>query len=119
MPFGLTNAPATFQSSMNHIFNKQLHKYLLVLFDDILIYSKTWEEHLRNVDEVLGIMEANSLFAKQSKSKFRMTKILYLGHVVSKFGVQVHWEKIQAILDWPLPKSLSELQGSLGLCNYS
>ena len=58
MPFGLTNAPATSQSCMNHIFNKQLHKFLLVVFDDILIYSKTWEEHLKHLDEILEIMES-------------------------------------------------------------
>lgn len=109
MPFGLTNAPTTFQSCMNHIFNNQLHKYLLVFFDDILIYRKTWDEHLKHLDEVLRIMKDQSLFAKQSKCEFGMTKILYLGHVVSKYGVQVHQEKIQAILDWPPPKSLSEL----------
>jgi hypothetical protein len=57
MPFGLTNAPATFQSCMNHVFNKQLRKHLLVFFDDLLIYSKTWEEHLRHVDQILSIME--------------------------------------------------------------
>ena len=64
MPFGLTNAPTTFQSCMNCIFNKQLRKYLLVFFDDILIYNKTWEEHLRHLNEVLGIMKVQSLFAK-------------------------------------------------------
>ena len=98
MPFGLTNAPTTFQSCMNRIFNKQLRKYLLVFFDD-LIYSRTWEEHLKHLNEVLSIMEEQSLFAKQSKCEFGMTEMLYLGHVVSKYGVQVHQEKIQAILD--------------------
>ena len=83
MPFGLTNAPATFQSYMNHIFNKKLHKFLLVFFDDILIYSKTWEEHLKHLDEILDIMESQSLFAKRSKCEFGMTEILYLRHIVS------------------------------------
>jgi len=90
MPFQLTNAPATFQSCMNRILNKQLRKYLLVFFNDILIYSKTWEEHLRHLDKVLGVMKAEYLFTKQSKCEFGMTEILHLGHVVCKYGVQVH-----------------------------
>jgi hypothetical protein len=57
MPFKLTNAPTTFQSCMNHIFNKQLMKFLLVIFDDLLIYNRTWEEHLKHVDKILTIME--------------------------------------------------------------
>ena len=103
---------------MNRIFNKQLCKYLLLFFDDILIYNKTWEEHLKHLNEVLGIMKAQSLFVKQSKCEFRMTEILYLGHTVRKYGVQVHQEKTQAILDWLPPKSLSKLRGFVGLCNY-
>jgi hypothetical protein len=66
MLFGLTNAPATFQSCMNHIFKGQLRKYLLVFFDDILIYSRTWDEYLAHLEEVLGIMQAQSLYAKES-----------------------------------------------------
>jgi hypothetical protein len=90
MPFGLTNAPATFQSCMNHIFRKQLWKFLLVFFYDLLIYSKTWEEHLAHLEEILSIMDEQSLYAKESKCEFGMTKILYLGHMVSAQGVQVH-----------------------------
>jgi hypothetical protein len=109
MPFGLTNAPATFQSCMNHIFNKQLRKFLLVFFDDLLIYSRTWEDHLRHVDEILSIMGEQSLYAKETKCEFGLTEILYLGHIIGAQGVQVHQEKIQAILDWPTPRSLTEL----------
>jgi hypothetical protein len=73
MPFRLTNAPATFQYCMNHVFNKQLRKHLLVFFDDLLIYNKTWEEHLRHVDQILSIMEEQSLYSKESKCEFGMT----------------------------------------------
>jgi hypothetical protein len=118
MPFGLTNAPATFQSCMNHIFRGQLRKYLLVFFDDILIYNKTWDEHLAHLGEVLDIMQAQSLYAKESKCEFGMRELLYLGHIISGQGVQVHQEKIRAILDWPMPKNLTELKGFFGLCSY-
>jgi hypothetical protein len=84
MPFGLTNAPATFQSCMNHVFKKQLRKHLLVFFDDLLIYSKTSEEHLRHVDQILSIMEEQSLYTKESKCEFEMTEVLYLGHIIGE-----------------------------------
>ena len=99
MPFGLTNAPATFQSCMNHTFRAQLCKYLLVFFDDILIYSKTWEEHLKHLDEVLSILEEHSLYLNMSKCEFGMKEMLYLGHIISVEGVQFHMEKIRAIGD--------------------
>jgi len=118
MPFGLTNAPATFQSCMNHVFNKQLRKYLLVFFDDLLIYSKTWEEHLKHVDHILSIMEELSLYAKESKCEIGMTEVLYLGHIIGAKGVQVHQEKIQAIINWPTPRTLTELKIFLGICSY-
>jgi hypothetical protein len=89
MPFGLTNALATFQSCMNHIFRDQLRKSVLVFFDDILVYSKTWQEHIRHLNEVLSIMESQSLYAKESKCEFGMTKLLCLGHIISAQGVQV------------------------------
>lgn len=102
---------------MNHIFNKQLIKFLF-FFYDLLIYNRTWEEHLKHVEEVLGIMKEQSLYAKESKCVFYMKEICYFGHVISVQGVQVHQEKIQAILDWPTPRSLTELQEFFGLCGY-
>ena len=94
IPFGLTNAPATFQSCINHTFRSQLRKYLLVFFDDILIYSKTWEEHLKHLDGVLSILDVHSLYMKMSKCEFGMKEMLYLGHIISAEGVQVHIKKI-------------------------
>ena len=79
---------------MNHAFKAQLRKYLLVFFDDIFIYSQTWEEHLKHLDEVLEILEEQSLCAKMSECEFGMKEMLYLGHIISAEGVQVHMENI-------------------------
>jgi hypothetical protein len=103
---------------MNHIFRKQLRKFLLVFFDDLLIYSKTWEEHLAHLEEILSIMDENSLYSKESKCKFNMTQVLYLGNIVNAQGVQIHREKIHAILDWPPLKDIMHLRGFLGICSY-
>jgi hypothetical protein len=118
MPSGLTNAPATFQSCMNHIFRDRLRKSILVFFDDILVYSKTWKQHMRHLDEVLSIMEAQSLYTKESKCEFGMTELLYLGHIINARGVQVHQKNIKAILDWPTPRNVTELRSFFGLCSY-
>jgi hypothetical protein len=118
MPFGLTNAPAKLQSFMNHIFRDQLRKSILVFFDNSLIYSQSWQENMRHLDEVLSIMEAHSLYAKDSKCEFGMTELLYVGHIISAQGVQVHQENIRSILDWSMPKNVTELRSFFGLCNY-
>jgi hypothetical protein len=103
MPFGLTNAPATFQLCMNHIFNKQLRKFLLVFFDDLLIYSRTWEDHLRHVDEILNIMEEQSLYAKEAKCEFGLTEILYLGHIIGVQGYRFTRRRYEQYLIGPHP----------------
>jgi hypothetical protein len=108
-PFGITNTPSTFKSCMNHIFNKQLRKYLLVFFDDLLIYNKTWQDHLKHLDQILSIMEEQSLYAKEYKCEFWMIEVLYLGHIIGSKGVHVHQENIQTILDWPTPKNITKL----------
>jgi hypothetical protein len=86
MPFGLTNAPATFQSTMNSVFHHQLRKFVLVFFDDILVYSRSWQEHLEHLEIVLGILQKESLYAKESKCDLGMTELLYLGHIISADG---------------------------------
>jgi len=95
-----------------------LRKSIVVFFDDILVYNKTWQEHLRHLDEVLSIMESQSLYAKESKCEFSMTELLYLGHIINAQGVQVHQKKIRFILDWPMPKNVTKLRSFFGLCSY-
>ena len=84
MPFGFTNALATFQSLINDFFHLYLRQFILVFFDDILVYSKSWEDHLTDLQIVLQILSTNNLFAKESKCRFRVSQVDYLGHVISE-----------------------------------
>ena len=84
MPFGFTNALATFQSLINDFFRLYLRKFILVFFDDILVYSKSWEDHLTDLQIVLQILSTNNLFAKESKCRFGVSQVDYLGHVISE-----------------------------------
>ncbi|PNX92431.1 Ty3/gypsy retrotransposon protein, partial [Trifolium pratense] len=118
MPFGLTNAPATFQSLMNHIFQHALRKYVLVFFDDILIYSSNWQEHLHHLDTVLTVLQDNTLYVKLSKCSFGVLEIEYLGHVVTGQGVSMDKDKVQAVVNWPTPSNVKQLRGFLGLTGY-
>lgn len=118
MPFGLTNAPATFQSLMNDLFRPYLRKFILVFFDDILIYSTTWTDHLVHLQTVLSILETNQLYAKENKCIFGVTSVEYLGHIVSREGVSADPAKLQAVRDWPVPTTVREIRGFLGLAGY-
>lgn len=94
MPFGLTNAPATFQYLMNSVFQNFLRKSVFVLFDDILVYSKTLKDHVTHVKEVLHLMLEHQLYAKKSKCSFGRQRLEYLGNIISKEGVSIHPEKV-------------------------
>jgi hypothetical protein len=118
MPFGLTNAPATFQSLMNQVFQHLLRKSVLVFFDDILVYSPSWNEHLLHLHEVLQLLRDHCLYAKVSKCSFGVTKIDYLGHIVSGSGVEMDDSKVKAVMEWPLPCNIKQLRGFLGLTGY-
>jgi hypothetical protein len=118
MPFGLCNSPSTFQSLMNHVFCPFLCQFVLVFFDDILIYSKTWQSHLSHVDNILHLLLQHQIFLKQSKCAFGVAKVEYLGHRVGRTGVRVDPKNIEAMQAWPHPKTLKRLHGFLGLTGY-
>ncbi|KAL0385790.1 UNVERIFIED_CONTAM: Retrovirus-related Pol polyprotein from transposon.6 [Sesamum radiatum] len=103
MPFGLTNAPSTFQAAMNDIFRPVLRRFVLVFFDDILVYSDCLDSHLLHLEQVLQILCANSFFAKLSKCTFCVTSVDYLGHIISAAGVAADPVKLQTIAEWPPP----------------
>lgn len=118
MPFGLTNAPATFQSLMNQIFKPYLRKFILIFFDNILVYSSSYKEHLKHLQMTLQLLKDNSLCAKRSKCLFGTKQVQYLGHIITQKGVSTDPEKISCMKEWPMPQNIKSLRGFLGLTGY-
>jgi hypothetical protein len=118
MAFGLTGAPSTFQEAMNTTLAPCLRKFVLVFFDDILIYSRTYEEHVMHIRQVFVLLAQDQWKIKFSKCSFAQREISYLGHVISRQGVGTDPSKIAAISQWPSPVNIKEHRSFLGLAGY-
>ena len=103
---------------MNEIFRPYLRKFILVFFDDILVYSANFNDHLIHLKTTLEVLRAHQMFAKKSKCRFRCSEIKYLGHLISAEEVKADEKKLIAMVEWPKPKSLKALRGFLGLTGY-
>ena len=118
MPFGLCNAPATFQRLMNKVFADNLGQFITVYLDDILIFSRTMEEHWQHLRWALSRLREAKLYGRLHKCEFLKDQVDYLGFEVSPHGIQASPEKVRAIIEWPKPKGVHDVRSFLGLASY-
>jgi hypothetical protein len=119
LPMGLCNAPATFQHTMNTIFaGKGLGKFVAVYLDDILVYSRTPEEHVQHLRQVFEVLREHQFYCKPSKCQFAKAELKYLGHIVGRHGLKVDPAKIEKVQNWPRPRTVTKVRSFLGLATY-
>jgi len=118
MPFGLTNALATFCTLMNKVLAPYLDRFVVVYLDDIVIYSKSLEEHVGHLREVFQTLRDNQLYVKKEKCSFAQEELPFLGHIIGKGTLRMDSTKIKAILEWEPPTKITKLRSFLGLVNY-
>ena len=118
MPFELTNGPVAFMDLMHKVFQPYLDKFFVVFVDDILIYSKSKEEHEDHLRIVLHVLRDHQLYAKFNKCEFWLIEVKFLGHVVSASSVSVNPEKVEVVMSWERLKSVFKIRSLLGLSGY-
>jgi hypothetical protein len=118
MSFGLTNAHAAFMEAMNRMLHEFLDDFVVVFLDDILIYSKTEEEHERHLRIVLSALRKNQFYGKLKKCAFWLSEVAFLGHVISQQGIAVDPKNVATVVEWKRPSSVSEIRSFLGLAGY-
>ena len=118
MPMGVCNGPSTFQRLMTRVLWEHLGIFCLVFLDDILVFSKTEEEHEEHLQKVLALLSEHNLKIKLSKCQFGVKKITFLGYVVTEEGIHTDPDIIKSVVEWPLPETLSDLRGFLSLCSF-
>ena len=118
MPFGVKNAPGSFQREMRRVLQKRLNKGVFVFIDDIIVYSKTEDEHVELIEFVLSRLQEEGYFAHPAKCQFFRPEVNFLGHIVSRDGVSMQQHKVASVADWPVPQSVKDVRAFLGLAGF-
>jgi hypothetical protein len=118
MPFGLTNAPNTFMRLMNEVLRAFIGLFVVVYFDDILIYNKSIQENLEHLRAIFYALRDARLFGNMEKCTFCMQRVSFLGYVVTPQGIEVDSSKVEAIQDWPTPTTVTQIRSFLGLAGF-
>ena len=118
MTFGLTNAPTTFMDLLNRVFRPYLDQFVVVYIDDVLVYSRYEQEHEQHLKIVLQTLREKKLYAKLSKCDFWLKEVSFVGHIVFVEGIRVDPTKIEVVVNWKLPQSVTEVRTFLGLARY-